>query len=169
MDAKQPDWDRDLKEGLKEIADRYLPGRYPATIETQRAYDHALKDLEEGVAKTMNATHLGAIGQFDLDYRGEQLRRLGRDEETVRERDPDKAGQWVMREAQKGEREELLGLRDTAYYKETQEYKDRAAELSISQDKDRDSLDYRIRRAELKLDERFGLTRVRDDRDRSDR
>jgi hypothetical protein len=160
MPDRQDDWDWkfSLREDLTRVVEHYTTDRYPATQETQRAYEQRLAYMERDYSNDLDKLFSGERKQFDRDYAQQRLDQLNEQERQALGRARTPEDQLAIREGQRGERDALAH----GDYRESNDYQSKLRQLGERQDADREQMDRAFRQVESGLNERFGFERDRD-------
>ncbi|MBX3110131.1 MAG: hypothetical protein KF743_13195 [Fimbriimonadaceae bacterium] len=162
MDIRNSDWKKELQQDLEKVERYFSVDQHPANLETQREYGQTLNELERRYSDRLDDFFAGERAQFDRGFRNSMLRELDQEERArlAATRDPEM--QMAIREGQRGERMALA----RGDYRDSEEYKEQMQELVERQADDRERADQAFRTVEDSLNERFRLSRERDNYDR---
>ena len=158
MDTEERPWQKDLRADLLVIAKQFTADRYPADIDTQHTYQHALFLMEQSYDERLSQVFAECRADFDREFRADGLGKLDAAERELHARSNNREDHLALRAGQEGDRKALNPEHGT--YRESQAYRDGMQALVERLADDREAMTRAFQQVEDALNERFGFERI---------
>lgn len=167
MAESERPWSKDLRANLEKVLEHYTPDRYPATIDTQRDYDQMLYQIAEKYSDRLENLAKERRHDYREDYPKREIQRLDAEERKAWDGVTKDETYWAIRDAQLPERKAI----ERGEFTESERFKEGMNTLAEQHTQDQQKADRAFDQVTSILDERFGLSREREqerdyDRDR---